>query len=159
MKKALIVVLSSLSLSVVSVAAQEREPEFRKGEWQLSPFATYVDKSGDKWGVGTALTYFLTKRLGIGAATYWTDFSGTFFDNVEGEAYFRLAQFDRVAPYAVGSIGYQFDAGYWFETLGAGVDVRVFKKLTAFGDIQYRIANNSNSQDGIFLRLGARFSF
>ena len=57
-----------------------------------------------------------------------------------------------------GSI-YQFDRKYWFETLGAGLDFRAFKRFDAFSDIQYRISNSSGkSHDGVFLRLGVRFS-
>ena len=41
--------------------------------------------------------------------------------------------------------------------IGAGVDFRAFKKIDAFGDIQYRIANDS-SHNGALLRLGVRFA-
>lgn len=83
-------------------------------------------------------------------------FWGSFIDNIEGEAYFRLPLFDRIAPYAVGGIGYEFETDEWFETLGAGVDFRVFEKISAFGDIQWRFANET--KDGVFLRLGVRIA-
>jgi hypothetical protein len=152
--------IASCVLCLATFAAlgdDEEESRFKPGEWDVSPFATYVDKTGDKWGVGAALTYFLTDKIGVGGSTYWTDFGGTFFDNAAGEAYFRLPLFKRIAPYAVGSIGYQFDSKEWFETLGAGVDFRAFERISAFGDIQYRFANET--RDGVFLRLGARFTF
>ncbi len=94
---------------------------------------------------------------GVGGATYWTDAGGTFFDNAFGEAYFRTPLFESGSPYAVGSVGYQFDSDEWVETLGAGVDFRAFKKISAFSDIQWRFAEHT--KDGVFLRLGVRFSF
>lgn len=133
---------------------------FKKGEFNLTPFGTYVDQAGGKWGAGLAGTYYLTDKLGLGAATYWTDTGGTFFDNLEAEAYFRLPLFKRIAPYAVGSIGYQFDREYWFETLGAGLDFRAFKHLQAFSDVQCRFSNSSSkSGNGVFLRVGVRLDF
>jgi hypothetical protein len=141
-------------------AAADDGKQFQKGELNFSPFGTYVDQAGGKWGAGAALTYFLTDKIGVGAATYWTELGGTAFDNAEAEGYFRLPLFKRIAPYAVGSIGYQFDREYWFETLGAGVDFRAFKRLDAFADAQYRFSDSgSKSGDGAFVRLGVRMSF
>jgi hypothetical protein len=158
MKRTLTILTSFLSLSAITaLAADDEDNRFHPGEFDVSPFATYVDKTGDKWGAGASLTYYLTDRIGLGACTYWTDFGGTFIDNLAGEAYFRLPLFDIVSPYAVGGIGYQFDSTEWFETLGLGVDFRPFKNLSAFGDIQYRFANET--KDGVFIRLGVRFSF
>ena len=144
-------------LGLATAWAQDDEPRFQKGELDVSGFGAYADQVGGKWGAGAAATYFLTENLGLGGATYWTETQGTFFDNLEAEGYYRLTLFKRVAPYAVGGIGYQFDRDYWFETIGAGVDFRAFKKIDAFGDIQYRIANDS-SHTGALLRLGVRFS-
>jgi hypothetical protein len=137
--------------------SSERTTEFHKGEFNISPFGTYVDEAGGKWGAGVAGTYFITDRIGLGAATYWTDTGGTFFDNVELEGYFRLP-LKKIAPYGLVSLGYQFDRDYWFEALGVGLDFRAFKRLDAFADFQWRIANSSASQNGAFLRLGVRFS-
>ncbi len=150
-------VIASFVCLSATMAWAEDEDRFRPGEFEVSPFATYVDKTGDEWGLGASLTYFVTQRIGVGATTYWTDFGGTFFDNLAGEAYFRLPLFKVVSPYAVGGVGYQFDSEEWFETIGIGVDFRPFKNLSAFSDIQYRIANET--RDGVFLRLGVRFAF
>ncbi len=150
---------SVILLGTVTALAADDEPRFKPGEWNVSPFGTYTDQTGGKWGAGAALTYYITDKLGVGASTYWTDLQGTFFDNAEAEAYLRLPLLKSLAPYAVGGVGYQFDRQYWFETLGAGLDFRVFKNLDAFSDIQYRFANASNSKDGVFLRLGVRFAF
>ncbi len=156
MNRTLTITTVLLCLSSLTTLAQE-ESRFRAGEFDVSPFATYVDKSGDNWGLGASVTYFMTDKIGLGASTYWTDFGGTFFDNLAGEAYFRLPLFKSIAPYAVGSVGYQFDSEEWFETLGGGLDFRAFKNISAFGDVQYRFANET--RDGVVLRLGVRFGF
>ena len=155
MKNALTILSFSVCLCTSTVFAQDER--FHAGEWNVSPFVTYVDKVGDDWGAGASISYFLTKRIGIGATTYWTDFEGTFIDNLAGEVQFRFPAFKIVAPYAVGSIGYEFETEEVFETLGGGVDVRLFKNISAFGDVQWRFANET--EDGIFLRLGGRLSF
>lgn len=158
-------VVTSLGQAVVLAQTDAPPPdpgsdnakEFSKGEISISPFGTYVDQSGGKWGAGVTGTYFVTDKIGVGAATYWTETGGTFFDNVVLEGYFRFP-LKRIAPYGVVGLGYQFDRDYWFETIGAGVDFRAFKRLDAFADVQWRIANSSISQNGAMLRLGVRFS-
>jgi hypothetical protein len=154
-----LIILAGLCLCVTSVQGDEADSDkrFNAGEWALSPYAVYVDKAGDNWGLGAAATYYLTERIGVGGSTYWTDTTGTFFDNAAGEAYFRLPALKLVAPYGVGSIGYEFNREEWFETLGLGIDFRPFKKISAFTDLQWRIANEA--QNGVFLRLGVRLSF
>ena len=124
MKKISLLFCTALSF-VSTCALAQGDTRFREHEWELSPFLTYVDKAGDQWGLGTSLTYFLTDRIGVGAATFWTGTGGTFIDNLAGEAYFRLPIFEALAPYAVGSFGYQFDSSEWFETLGGGLDFRL----------------------------------
>jgi len=69
MKKELILVSSLLCFTAVSTLGAEEETRFVAGEWDLSPFATYVDKTGDKWGLGASATYFVTDKIGIGAST------------------------------------------------------------------------------------------
>ncbi len=158
----LVTVLACLSAMALTgpatVLAQEDDMRFHPGEFDISPFGVYADQAGGKWGAGASATYFVTQRFGLGAATYWTDLGGTVFDNVEFEGYYRIPLFKVVAPYGVASVGYQFDREYWFETLGLGVDFRAFKNLTAFSDVQYRIAN-SDLKNGALIRLGVRFTF
>jgi hypothetical protein len=140
---------------------EEEKPRFHACELDLSAFGAYVDKlPGSKWGGGAALTFYPIKNIGIGASTYITDNKGTFFDNVEGEGYFRLPLLKIVAPYVVGGVGYQFDHDYVFETVGLGIDFRPFKNISAFGDAQYRISNKHEiTENGAFVRLGLRFAF
>src|SRR5262245_6123648 len=156
MKKTLSILAALSSLAVVTVSAQEDE-RFRPKEWEISPFATYVNKSGDDWGVGATAMYFVTKNIGVGGTTYWTDFGGTFFDNMAAEGQFRLPFMKSLAPYAVASVGYQFDSEEAFGTFGGGINFRPFDKIAAFSDIQYRIADKT--RDGVFIRLGVRFDF
>jgi hypothetical protein len=141
--------------------APKEEARFHAGELDLSGFGVYVDKlPGNKWGGGAALTFYPIKDLGIGASTYMTDTKGTFFNNIEGEGYFRLPLLKIVAPYIVGGVGYQFDHDYVFETVGLGVDFRPFRHFSAFGDAQYRISNKHEiTENGAFVRLGLRFAF
>ena len=156
MRKILSIVASLLCLGAVTALGQQ-ESRFRPGEWEISPFATYVDKAGDNWGVGATAMYFVTKNFGVGGTTYWTDFGGTFFDNAAAEGQFRLPFMKSLAPYVVASLGYQFDSEEWFETLGGGINFRAFEKLSAFSDVQWRFANDTG--DGVFIRLGIRLSF
>lgn len=150
--------LAALVPVKVSAQSDSSDDRFKKGEFDVSPFATYVDKAGGKWGAGTAVTYFPLEYLGVGGSTYWTEGGGTLFDNAAAEGYFRLPILKSLAPYAVGSVGYQFDRQYWFNTLGAGLDFRPLKEISAFSDVQYRFAG-SGFQDGVFLRLGIRLDF
>src|SRR5262252_1694079 len=117
MKRELMVVSTLLWLSAVSALGVEEE-RFIVGEWDVSPFGTYVDKVNKSWGVGCSITYFVTDNIGVGGTTFWTDFGGTMFDNAAAEAYYRLPLFERFAPYAVGGVGYQFDSHEGFETFG-----------------------------------------
>lgn len=151
------VTICALGLCTLPVCGQEASERFRPGEWDLSPFLTYVDKSGDNWGLGASLTYFLTKNIGVGGSTYWTDFGGAFIDNIYGEAFFRVPITQRFSPYAVGSVGYVFETEEWSATAGGGVDFRLFKHLGAFGDIQWRFVEHT--REGAFARLGVRFAF
>lgn len=146
-----------ICLCSVPVLGQETEERFRPGEWDVSPFLTYVDREGDDWGLGASVTYFPIKNLGVGGSTYWTDFRGVFIDNLSGEAYFRIPVAKAVAPYAVGSLGYVFETEEWCATFGGGVDFRLFKSVSAFSDIQYRVVEHT--REGVFLRLGARIAF
>ena len=158
MKTRLTLIASVLCLSALPVLADEAGDErFHPGEWEVSPFLTYVDQTGDDWGAGATVSYFLSKQFGVGATTYWTDFNGTFIDNLAAEGQFRLPLLKMLAPYAVASIGYEFETEEFFETFGGGIDFRPFKNISAFSDIQYRIANET--QNGVMIRLGIRFNF
>jgi hypothetical protein len=139
---------------------EEKHERFHSGEADLSLYGQYIDRAGGKWGGGAALTFYPIQDIGIGASTFIMDNKGTFFDNVEGELYLRLPLFDLVAPYAVGSFGYEFDHEYSFETVGGGVDFRPFKHIAAFADGQYLISNNHDkASNSPFFRIGLRYFF
>lgn len=137
----------------------ESSDRFKQNEWDLSVYALYSDQAGHKWGIGSAATYFFTPQIGAGGSTYWTEAGGTLFDNLAAEGYYRFPLQNVVAPYAVISVGRQFDRQYWFESFGGGVDYRAFENISAFSDLQFRVADTSRSQNGIVLRVGARFLF
>lgn len=153
----LILALCASYLGSLSVYAQEADDRFRAGEWDISPFLTYVDKKGDNWGAGAAVTYFPTKNFGIGGSTYWADSGGTLIDNLSCEGYLRLPVTMSLAPYAVASAGYVFETEERSVTLGGGLDLRLGKTLSAFSDIQWRFVEDT--KNGVFLRLGVRISF
>jgi hypothetical protein len=54
------------------------------------------------------------------------ELDGAFFDNVAGRRRSGCL-LKWVVPYAVGSVGYEFEIDEWFETLGAGADFRPSK--------------------------------
>ena len=147
----------ALSLCTLSLFGQESPERFREGEWNVSPFLTYVDKQGDNWGAGAAVTYFPIKNFGIGGSTYWADSGGTLIDNLSCEAYLRLPVTLSLAPYGVTSVGYVFETEERSITLGGGVDFRLGKTLSAFSDLQWRFVEDT--KNGVFLRLGVRFTF
>jgi hypothetical protein len=160
MKKT-ITIITLLCLGAITARGQENETDrrFRPGEWDISPYGTYVDKEGGKWGAGVAGTYFLNTSFGIGASTYWTQTGGTIIDNLAAEGYLRVPILKSLSPYGVASIGYEFEQSRaWFETVGGGIDFRLFKRFAAFSDLQYRIVNDSESRNGVFLRFGLRFA-
>src|SRR5689334_23293417 len=51
-----------------SSSSGEEDIRFKQGEFDFSPFATYSDQTGGKWGAGAEVTYFLLRNVGIGAA-------------------------------------------------------------------------------------------
>jgi hypothetical protein len=159
MNRTITVLSSLLCLCAATMRTQAQDSRFRAGEWDISPFGTYVDKEGNKWGAGLAGTYFLNSSFGVGASTYWTHTGGTIIDNLAAEGYFRVPILESLSPYAVGSVGYEFeDSHSWMETLGGGIDFRLIKSLAAFSDIQYRWVNDSENRNGVFLRFGLRFA-
>ena len=145
-------------LFVGSTVTSNASDLFTAKETTLSFFGTYVDQTGDDWGLGAGVTHFITRHLGVGAVTHWENFDGPFFDNLAGEAYFRLPLGSLpLAPYAVGAVGYTFENDEWFESFGAGAEWRFSKKLGVFGDFQWQF--NNDTDDGVGLRIGARLTF
>ena len=64
----------------------------------------------------------------------------------------------RLAPYAFGGAGYQFDpSGLWFGQAGGGLDFRFSKKLGLFVDARY-VFTDGTQNFGVG-RLGLRFGF
>ena len=151
---AVLVVCAAGSITRVEAA----DELFRASEFSLSLFGGWVDKDDSDFTPGAGLTYYITKHIGVGAATYWENWEGTFFDNVAGEGYFRLPIGDLpIAPYAVVAFGYSFESEETFESFGLGAEWKFNAKWSVFGDVRYLI--NNDTDDGAALRLGARLSF
>ena len=154
MKKLIAIVSLAVALGAGSTA--RAESLFTENEVSLMGFANYVDKPADYWGRGIGLSYFLTRNLGVGLTTSWTDFKGTFFDNLSGEGYLRLPLGQLpLAIYGIGSAGYSWEFENWFFGVGGGAEFRFSKQFGLFSDIQY-IFNDGGENDGVGIRLGLR---
>ena len=148
--------LFAVALALSTGSTSRAESLFTENEVSLIGFANYTDKTDDYWGGGIGLTYFLTRNVGIGASTTWTDFKGAFFDNVSGEGYLRLPLGDApLAIYGIGSAGYTWEFNNWFFGAGAGAELRSSKQFGVFSDIQW-LFNEGGDNDGVGVRIGIR---
>ena len=148
--------LFAVALALSTGSTSRAESLFTENEVSLIGFANYTDKTDDYWGGGIGLTYFLTRNVGIGASTTWTDFKGAFFDNVSGEGYLRLPLGDApLAIYGIGSGGYTWEFNNWFFGAGAGAELRFSKQFGVFSDIQW-LFNEGGDNDGVGVRIGIR---
>ena len=156
MKKILSLLAAVTLLS--TAASAKAEGLFNANELGLMAYGTYADRQEDSWGGGIGLSYFVTSHIGLGATTHWENLSGSFIDNAAGEAYFRLpiGEFP-IAPYAIGSAGYNWDFDGWLFGVGGGAEGRLNETVGIFGDAQY-VFKEGGEKDGILLRLGFRFN-
>ncbi len=139
-------------------ATANAEGFFNANELSLTTYGTYVDRQDDSWGGGVGLSYFVTRHIGLGATTHWENFSGSFIDNAAGELYLRLPLGDLpIAPYGIGSAGYNWERDAWFFGAGGGVEVRFTESIGIFGDVQY-LFNEGGYKDGVEIRAGFRFN-
>ncbi len=121
----------------------------------LRLFGTYLDQAEDQWGGGLGLDYFFSSYVGMGLSTHLENVTGTAVDNLSTELYLRLPiEKWHLAPYAVGSAGYQFGHAKWFETAGGGLEFRFSQKWGIFADYQ-RIFNDARGVDNV-IRAGFR---
>jgi hypothetical protein len=155
MKKTIAILITILSLTTAATAA---DGSYDSGELSLSLFGGWIDKEDSTFAPGVGMSYFLTRRFGVGAYTQWENFDGTFFDNVSAEGYFRLPLGDSpIAPYALAAIGYSFETDEVFEAVGAGAEWRFNEKWGAFGDVRWQF--NNDTDDGTAVRIGVRLKF
>jgi hypothetical protein len=156
MKKKIATIAAAVMISF-GAAAQEQNL-FEAHEINLNLFGTYVDQQEDHWGAGLGLQYFFSRGLGLGISTHWEDFSGSFFDNLNGEFYMRfpLGRIP-VAPYVVGTGGYDWEENQWFGGGGVGAELRFAREIGAFGDVQW-LVREEHDKDGVQVRVGIRLS-
>lgn len=155
MKKTLCI-LATMATLAWTMPAQAQEL-FGPGEVNLLGYGMYIDPDSrtEEWQGGAELNYFMTRNVGFGVTTHMKDFRGTFIDNLAGDVYLRfpLGQIP-VAPYAVGTGGYEFDSERWFGGGGGGAELRLSKVIGIFGDIQWLFYEGG--KDGIAIRMGIR---
>ena len=154
MKK--LIALFAVALALGAGTTSRAESLFTENEVSLLGFANYADRPDDYWGGGIGLTYFLTRNVGLGASTYWSDFKGSFFDNVSGEDYLRLPLgASPLAIYGLGSVGYTWEFNNWFFGFGGGAELRFSKQFGLFSDIRWML-NEAGEDNGVSVRIGLR---
>lgn len=137
------------------LVGQAQQP-FKAKETSFRLFGDYLEESDNRWGGGYALDYFATDYLGLGATSYWQRWKGASVDNLAAEMILRLPiQKYRLAPYVVGTAGYDFERSRWYEGAGGGIEYRFKKGWGIFGDYQYLFRDEVS--DSHFVRFGLRF--
>jgi hypothetical protein len=153
--------IAALGLGILlagSTATAQTQNLFKADEINLIMFGDYFDKHSDQWGGGVGLQYFTSRVIGLGVSTHWENFGGSFFDNVNGELYLRIPLGRLpIAPYAVGTGGYDFEREGWFGGGGGGAEWRFSKEVGVFGDIQWFVREGGD-RDGIGVRFGLRLA-
>jgi hypothetical protein len=128
---------------------------FAPKESNLRVFGTYLTEREKQWGGGLGLDYFFSSWAGIGLSTHLEDVEGTFFDNLASEVYLRWPiEKWHLAPYAIGSVGYEFGKQGWFQAVGGGMELRFKKKWGIFADYQYVFRHERGDESVI--RAGIR---
>lgn len=156
MKNKLLLLAAAAALTLGNQA--QAEGLFNSKELSLMGFGTYADRQEDSWGGGVGLSYFVTRHIGLGASTHWENVTGSFIDNLSGDAYFRIPLGDLpVAPYAVGSAGYNWELDHWLFGVGGGAEARLNETVGIFGDVQY-VFKEGGDKDGVLVRFGFRLN-
>lgn len=146
------VVCLPVAMAVAQSSYEAAGPLFRENEFSLDAFGSVsvgqqiIDNiSGNRveddgrLGAGLGLNYFLTRHIGVGADAYTENAGDNFVDNTSGNLILRIPiEGIRLAPYAFGGAGYQFDPDdTWFGQAGAGVEFRLARKVSLFADARY----------------------
>ena len=116
-------------------------------------------RDNGRLGYGAGANYFFTRHFGLSADAYTENPHHSFVDDAAGSLVFRLPIDSlRLAPYAFGGGGYQFDPiEQPFVHAGAGLEYRFKNNAGIFLDARYVFARDS--RDFGLARLGFRFSF
>lgn len=154
--KRLLCLLALTGVLAWTTTAQSQDL-FGPGEVNLLGYGMYIDpdEGGDDWHGGVELNYFMTRNVGFGVTTHMEDFKGTFIDNLAGDIYLRFPLGSLpIAPYAVGTGGYDFEWERWFGGGGAGAELRFSKVIGVFSDIQWLFYEGGH--DALAVRVGFR---
>ncbi len=111
------------------------------------------------FGLGSGLSYFLTRNLGIGADIYSENKTGALIDSASMNMTLRLPLGQSgFAPFVYGGGGKQFDMVHaWFAQVGAGMEYRFTPLVGVFMDSRWVLPDHA-SYYGV-VRLGVRFAF
>ena len=148
----------ALALATLGSQAVQGAQLFGAKETHLSLFGDYVEKPNRDWGGGFAIDYFASEYLGFGITSHWEEWQGTAYENLAGELLLRIPiESLRLAPYGVGSVGFDFRDHRGFEGVGGGVELRFQKGWGLFGDYQYLFRRKPI--DTGFIRFGLQVKF
>jgi hypothetical protein len=123
-----------------------------------NPSVHRIERNG-KVGLGTGLSYFFHRNVGIEAYTYTESTHHNWFDNFGADliARFPIAE-TGLAPYVLGGGGRQLDPLYqWYLDAGGGVEWRFSRNVGVFVDARYVWADKT--KDYGLGRLGLKFGF
>ena len=122
------------------------------------PSRQRIERDG-KLGLGTGLSYFFHRNLGVEAYTYTESTHHNWFDNVGGNLIARFPIMESgVAPYVLGGGGRQFDPlAQWYWDAGGGIEWRFARSVGVFADARYVWADKT--KDYGLGRLGLKFGF
>jgi len=123
-----------------------------------NPSSRRIERNG-KLGLGTGISYFFCRYVGIEAYTYTESTHHHLIDNVGGDLIARLPIAETgLAPYVFGGGGRQFDPIYqWTLDAGGGLEWRFSPHVGVFVDARYVWADKT--KDYGLGRLGLRFGF
>ncbi len=122
------------------------------------PSGRRIERDGEL-GLGTGLTYFFHRNVGVEAYGFTESTHNNFFDYVGGNLIARFPLFESgVAPYVLGGGGRQLDPLYqWYWDAGGGIEWRFVKSFGVFVDARYVWADTT--KDYGLGRLGLKFGF
>jgi hypothetical protein len=149
----------ALTLLIATTAWGARgTPTFAEKETSAFLFGDYLEHGDNHWGGGYSIDYFVSQWFGLGITSHWEEWHGAAYDNLAAEMYIRIPiQSWRLAPYAVGTAGYDFEENEWFEGVGGGLEYRFSPKFGLTADYQYLFRDVP--KDGGFIRFGIRLGF
>lgn len=129
------------------------------GEQTINRLSRDRVRDDGRLGLGIGGNYFFSRIFGVSGEGYTENTSHSFVDNASGSLVFRIP-LDRIrlAPYAFGGGGYQFDPiEQAFLHAGGGLEYRFTDAMGLFADARY-VATEDSKDFGVG-RLGLRLGF